>query len=344
MSALLLKSVFDEDTDHKDRWLVSYADLLTLMLAFFVVMYSIAQMKDGRAEILSRKLSEVFPNKQAELETVSASIIDLGGKAGQHSNGEQQSEQKTDNTLEKLGDTIQQQFSGVNELQVRGNEEWLQIELDSNLLFGSGAAELSTDALILLKQVANIFGENDLPIRVEGFTDDIPVNGGQFPSNWELSAARSAAVVRYLVSQDVAPNRMAVVGYGQYQPVVDNDSKENRAKNRRVLLTMAKVPELRPRIIPVERELFNGVTNSAGVFVKGITKSSQETKEAAQSIVKQMMAEQMSATAPRLVAPESLDNSVDAVEASEPVVPPEPTFNTIELNDGGLLFTNETEN
>ncbi len=249
MSALLIRSGEESELANNDRWLVSYADLLTLMLAFFVVMYSIAQMKDGRAEILSKKLSEVFPNKQAELETVSASIVDLGGKAGQDNNGEAQSEQQTNNTLENIGDTIQQQFSGINELQVRGNEEWLQIELDSNMLFESGAARLSTDALIVLKQVANILGENDLPIRVEGFTDNVPVNGGIFPSNWELSAARSAAVVRYLASQDVAPNRMAVVGYGQYQPITDNDSQENRARNRRVLLTMAKGPELRPTII-----------------------------------------------------------------------------------------------
>mgnify|MGYP000713537975 FL=1 len=204
MSSALIRALNEEEPLSQDRWLVSYADLLTLMLAFFVVMYSVAQLNEQQATAFSEKLSVMFSTRVAsssdigdsEAEQVSSTIIDMGGNAGETSNGENVSQQKTDNSLEKDGDTIQQRFSGINNLQIRGNEEWLQVELDSSLLFPVGGTELTTDALILLTQVAEVLRDYELPMKVEGFTDDTSVAGSRYASNWELSAARAAAVVR----------------------------------------------------------------------------------------------------------------------------------------------------
>lgn len=341
MSSALLRSLQAEEPVNHDRWLVSYADLLTLMLAFFVVMYSVAQLNEQQATAFSKKLSDMFASPNASASTVgkndaeakSSTMIDLGGHAGQSNAGQNVSEQKTDNSLETEGDTIVQRFSGINDLQIRGNEEWLQVELDSNLLFPAGNTELTTDALILLTQVAEVLKDYELPMKVEGFTDDTPVAGTRFASNWELSAARAAAVVRFLSDKGVAPERMAAVGYGKYQPVAPNTSAKGRARNRRVTLMIARTPTVRPTIIPVEPELFQDVKNDAGIFVKGINRDSEENRQAAESIVNQELGDRIPQDL-KPILPEGL--SPEAIEGSDAPL----QFNTIELDGGGLLFTN----
>ncbi|MFK8020131.1 MAG: OmpA family protein [Pseudomonadales bacterium] len=342
MSSALIRALNEEEPLSQDRWLVSYADLLTLMLAFFVVMYSVAQLNEQQATAFSEKLSVAFSTRVAsasdigdsEAEQVSSTIIDMGGNAGESSNGENVSQQKTDNSLEKDGDTIQQRFSGLNNLQIRGNEEWLQVELDSNLLFPVGGTELTTDALILLTQVAEVLRDYELPMKVEGFTDDSTVAGSRYASNWELSAARAAAVVRFLADKGVEPQRMAAVGYGKYQPVVPNDSPEGRARNRRVTLMIAKTPELRPTIIPIEPELFKDVKNDAGIFVQGINKSEEDSTAAAENLVEREMGERLQQGATPIL-PEGF------TEQDFPASEQPPQFDTIELEGGGLLFTNK---
>lgn len=344
MSSALIRALEDDEVLSQDRWLVSYADLLTLMLAFFVVMYSVAQLNDQQATAFSKKLSDMFSTPiasasdigDADAETMSSTIIDLGGNAGETSNGENVSQQKTDNSLEKDGDTIQQRFSGLNNLQIRGNEEWLQVELDSNLLFPIGGTELTTDALILLTQVAEVLKDYELPMKVEGFTDDTSVAGSRYASNWELSAARAASVVRFLADKGVAPESMAAVGYGKYQPVAANDSPEGRARNRRVTLMIAKTPELRPSIIPIEPELFKDVKNDAGIFVQGINQNDEQLESAAEALVAREMGERLQQEV-KPVLPEGLREN-DVLDEDRPL-----EFDTIELDGGGLLFTSKPE-
>ena len=133
----------------------------------------------------------------------------------------------------------------VERFQNRGNELWVEIELNSSLLFGSGDAMPSDIAFNIIDKVARILKPFDNPIHVEGFTDDRPIRTAQYPTNWELSSARSASIVRMLAMQGVNPGRLASVGYGEFQPVANNATAEGRARNRRVVLVISRNLDVR---------------------------------------------------------------------------------------------------
>ena len=132
-----------------------------------------------------------------------------------------------------------------HQMTVSGNELWVEIELNSSLLFGSGDAMPSDLAFSIIDKVAAILKPFDNPIHVEGFTDNLPIRTVQYPTNWELSSARSASIVRMLAMQGVNPARMASVGYAEFQPVANNDTPEGRALNRRVVLVVSRNLEVR---------------------------------------------------------------------------------------------------
>jgi len=121
----------------------------------------------------------------------------------------------------------------------------VEIELNSSLLFGSGDAMPSDKAFDIIEKVANILKPFANPVHVEGFTDNLPIRTAQYPTNWELSSARAASIVRLLAMEGVNPGRMASVGYGEYQPVASNDTAEGRARNRRVVLVISRNLEVR---------------------------------------------------------------------------------------------------
>jgi chemotaxis protein MotB len=130
-------------------------------------------------------------------------------------------------------------------ITVERNSEWLALSLRNSLLFGSGEAEPHYDAFPLIERIAKVVADRDNAIRVEGFTDNRPISTSDFPSNWELSAARAAAVVRLLAMNGIEPARMAAVGYGEYQPVARNDTTEGRSRNRRVVLMISRGASIR---------------------------------------------------------------------------------------------------
>lgn len=133
-------------------------------------------------------------------------------------------------------------------ITVSSNELWLQIELKDSILFGSGSAETSEQAQKIFDEIAAILKSYSNPVQVEGFTDNIPIKSAKYPTNWELSSARASAIVKYLVTKGVAPERLSAVGYGEYQPVAPNTTEAGRAQNRRVAIMVAKRKMDRPRI------------------------------------------------------------------------------------------------
>jgi len=150
--------------------------------------------------------------------------------------------------LKSIADDISAAFGDLissNQMTVRGNELWVEIELNSSLLFGSGDAMPSDIAFNIIDKVARILKPFDNPIHVEGFTDDQPIRTAQYPTNWELSSARSASIVRILAMQGVNPARMASVGYGEFQPVANNATAEGRARNRRVVMVVSRNLDVR---------------------------------------------------------------------------------------------------
>ncbi len=239
-----------EEHENHERWLVSYADFITLLFAFFVVMYSISSINEGKYKILSETLTGVFSQPDRSLKP-----IPIGDERPRTTEPERTSveEQPSDNaasadSLERIADSVRDAFGDLiasDQLSVRGNELWIEITLNSSLLFPSGDALPNDAAFDIVEKVAKILAPYKNPIHVEGFTDDVPIHSPRYPTNWELSAARAASIVRLLGNDGVEPSRMAAVGYGEFQPVADNASAEGRAKNRRVVLVISRNLEVR---------------------------------------------------------------------------------------------------
>jgi chemotaxis protein MotB len=132
-----------------------------------------------------------------------------------------------------MSDLIDQRQVSINQTK-RG----VEIDISASALFRTGEATLQPGTLDVLRQVASVLSKEELPIEVEGHTDDVPIATAQFPSNWELSSARASSVVRQLVESGVSAKRLAVVGLASNQPLASNDTPEGRAKNRRVTITI----------------------------------------------------------------------------------------------------------
>ena len=127
-------------------------------------------------------------------------------------------------------------------IRVERAPSWVEVEIKTDILFPSGSAEIGADAVAILDRLAGILAERPYPIRIEGHTDNRPIKTAQFPSNWELSAARAARIVRLFEQRGITPNRMVVAGMGENQPLADNASADGRNRNRRVALVILGAP------------------------------------------------------------------------------------------------------
>jgi chemotaxis protein MotB len=208
--------------DNHERWLLTYSDLITLLLAFFVIMYGISSADVKKFSRLAESMRKAFNVDVLQgmpevslMEDASAEARDLSVLYGE------------------LSDFFQQEgFADKVEIGVR--PDGIAISISGNMLFASGRAELRPDSIQLLHALGRGLSRLTNLIRVEGHTDDVPPAGTEFPTNWELSGARSVAVVRELAEEEgIDPRRLSAVAYSQYRPVAPNDSARSRAKNRR---------------------------------------------------------------------------------------------------------------
>jgi chemotaxis protein MotB len=134
-----------------------------------------------------------------------------------------------------------------NLVVVRHQQDWLEIEIRTDILFPSGVAQLSTSADAVLQKLASILAPFPNPLRVEGFTDNVPISTPQYPSNWELSAGRAASVARLFALSGVAPDRLGIIGWGEVRPLAENTTIEGRNQNRRVVVVVMNAAREAPR-------------------------------------------------------------------------------------------------
>lgn len=240
-----------EEHENLERWLVSYADFITLLFAFFVVMYSISSVNEGKYRVLSDSLQSAF-----ELEPRTLSPFQMGDPGPSSDKprisdsdvaGKSQSVVESDNayeqTLATMSNEVQANLQDMIEkglIAVRTEKNWIEIEINSSVLFGSGNAQISETALPLLRILARVLGKFSHDIKVEGYTDNQPISNKFYPSNWELSAARAASVVRLFEANGIEPTRLSAVGYGSTKPIASNDTEWGRNKNRRVVLIVSR--------------------------------------------------------------------------------------------------------
>lgn len=243
-----------EEHENHERWLVSYADFITLLFAFFVVMYSISSINEGKYKVISQALIGVFNDPERSLKPIPigderpVTVKPAEPLVKDSEQTDAALAQNSADPLKTIADDVREAFGDLissNQMTVRGNELWVEIELNSALLFGSGDAMPSDVAFDIVEKVAKILRPFANPVHVEGFTDNLPIRTAQYPTNWELSSARAASIVRLLAMEGVNPGRMASVGYGEYQPVVSNDTADGRARNRRVVLVISRNLEVR---------------------------------------------------------------------------------------------------
>jgi chemotaxis protein MotB len=270
----------EEHTNH-EAWAIPYGDLITLLLAFFVVMYALSSVNEGKYRVLSDSLVAAFRAAPRSLEPIQ--VGELSRSPGHdtpvhtprtlvpleveslYRPPEEQPKPEPDwaimrraglspqeveaaaKQIDKLSTAINGELANLvtqDLVRVRQSRFWVEIEINTSLLFSPGSAKLADQALPIVRRVGAILSSTTTRIQVEGHTDVVPINTSEFPSNWELSAARAATVVRMFAEAGVDPVRMAAVGYGEYQPVADNDTPEGRARNRRVtIVVMAAHPE-----------------------------------------------------------------------------------------------------
>lgn len=206
-----------------DRWLVSYADLVTLLFALFVVMYSVSKVNEDAYRVLSETLGAAFKDRRVQqaapvTQTNLASTTELA--------------EQVKKTLAELVTT--------GKVQVNATEDWVEISVNASLLFESGSAVPGAEAKKLFARVSKLLAPYENAVEVSGHTDNVPINNRQFDNNWELSAARATAVVELLSQNGVAPARLSATGYGEFRPVADNTTEAGRAQNRRVVLLVTR--------------------------------------------------------------------------------------------------------
>jgi chemotaxis protein MotB len=253
-----------DDPNNHDRWMVSYADFITLLFAFFVVMYSMSSVNEGKYKRLTDSLGDAFSRdvpplteKVDELpaeQSVSKDQIQIGTPPTviqpipleNPVEVEKRRELSEEILRERrqLADASEQfehelaPFIEDKLVAVKKNDYWIELEMNSELLFLSGESALSKGAIPVLKKVAGVVNSLPNAINVEGHTDDKPIENIKFRSNWDLSSARATSVVHEFMKEGIDPARLSAIGYGEFHPIGDNKTEEGRFKNRRVVLVL----------------------------------------------------------------------------------------------------------
>jgi chemotaxis protein MotB len=227
-----------EEHENHERWAIPYGDLVTLLLAFFVVMYSISQVNQGKYRILSDSLNAAFRGEpttpspiqvgQQAATTVAAPLVQLPPEVRTMAMRQLAAE-----LAEALHPLI---IQGLLDVEY-GNGK-VTIAIGSDMLFALGSATPSPQAQEVARLLGQVLRNFPVDVRVEGHTDNVPVVSGRFRSNWELSAARAASVVHLLIDGGVAPEDLYAVAYGEHRPVAPNDTPDGRNANRRVVLVV----------------------------------------------------------------------------------------------------------
>jgi chemotaxis protein MotB len=237
----------EEEHENHERWLVSYADFITLLFAFFVVMYAISSINTGKYRVLSDSLGSAFGREAPQVPPTRAQIeLGLNGLKPLAVLRREAAVRRDSAQLATVSRNLQQTLSPLiaqGKVQVTQSSRGINVTINSSVLFATGEARLTNDAKDILKSVAQTLKDDRHAIQVEGHTDNVPINTPQFASNWELSSARAGSVVRLFAENGVGEARMLAIGHSATQPIDSNDTTEGKAHNRRVeVMILASVP------------------------------------------------------------------------------------------------------
>lgn len=213
------------DEESTNRWVISYADFITLLFAFFVVMYAVSSVNLMKYRKVTKSVSQAFSGKPPV-------------KKGSHLPDEVNTSLKV--LQDKLIQRLQQdKLEGLEISGMGKGQDWVEMTLKGANNFETGQASLTTSAKQSLETIANLIRDKHYYVVVEGYTDNIPIKSDKFPSNWALSAVRAAVVADELALKGIDPDRISAIGFGESHPQADNGTMSGRAKNRRVVIIIA---------------------------------------------------------------------------------------------------------
>lgn len=241
---------YDDGTqENHERWLISYADFITLLFAFFVVMYAISIVNEGKYAVLSEALGDAFGGREVAPQAYTSvePVLPLSHIVNRRRAEAARRERERMEVLARDLSATLLPLVKSGQVRVTQNARGISIELNASVLFDQGEAVLQRDAREVLGEVAGLLKGAPQRIEVEGHTDNLPITNERFASNWELSAVRAASVVRLFIENGVQDARLSAIGHGATRPVAPNDTPANQARNRRVaVMILASLPEELP--------------------------------------------------------------------------------------------------
>jgi chemotaxis protein MotB len=236
---------FVEDSENHERWLISYADFITLLFAFFVVMYAVSVVNVGKYKVLSDALGDAFGGRIVSSKEATSAALGANPEplplsniiARKRLDAAKRDRERLDLLARKLNSVLAPLVNS-GKVRIVQSGRGITVEINASVLFQEGEAGLTGNARETLRTVAGLLKDDQHAIEVEGHTDTTPIRNAAFPSNWELSAVRASTVVRLFVESGVPERRLAAVGRGANQPIASNDDPAGRARNRRVAVTI----------------------------------------------------------------------------------------------------------
>ncbi len=241
----------DDEQENLDRWLITYSDLITLLLAFFIMMYTFAKHEGKSNEELTQHLKAIFKGQVLVPKDGAAGGSGAAGDKGVSDNGAVDKATSDKGGAGDIAKQLEEQLaaiSGVNDpehkISVFTDERGIVIRIMDRAFFDPGRAELKETAKNALLKILPILEKTANHVRIEGHTDNVPIRTPEFRSNWELSTRRATEVVRYLIeTHGFPPNRLSASGYAEYRPVAKNDTDQDRALNRRIEIILLRAAE-----------------------------------------------------------------------------------------------------
>lgn len=239
----MARKITEEAPDNHERWLVSYADFITLLFAFFVVMYALSTVNEGKYRILSDSLIHAFRNVDITTSTQVAIItpglpIPIIPKAPPSiDKAKEAQKQKQREKMRNVAREILEVMAPLVEqgkVRVMETDRGVTVEINDSVLFDTGLAIPRPEIVKAMHAIAEVLAPTDFPITIEGHTDNVPINTVQFPSNWELSAVRATTVLRLFLDKGIDAKQLTPIGYADTRPVESNNDIAGRARNRRV--------------------------------------------------------------------------------------------------------------
>lgn len=236
----------EDDDENPDRWLVSYADFITLLFAFFVVMYAVSSVNESKYKELSSAINTAFASKKTQPEATSQRIEEssqppvetsASAEPALPARAPSETEQAEVNAMNALGKKMVDKLTPLiktGDARVIQNTHGLRIDIKDNVLFTAGSADLTVPAKVTLNNIGSLLQTNSYPVLIEGHTDNTPIyiQNAAFFSNWELSAVRASSIVGQLNETGVENIRLSALGYGPSQPISSNTTEEGRLSNR----------------------------------------------------------------------------------------------------------------